>query len=184
MPGWSWLDRTADRIEFETPLLGEAGALACAAAVAVLELGLGVEADGAVLSDAFGQVEVGAGAGRLRPTVLESGLAVIDDTYNANPASMVSSIRAAAELAKVTGRELVLVLGEMRELGTYAGRGHAEVGRAAVESGARLVAVIGGGVTSESPTERSELESRSCSRRRRMGVQRRWSQFWGRKTWF
>jgi UDP-N-acetylmuramoyl-tripeptide--D-alanyl-D-alanine ligase len=87
---------------------------------------------------------VGEGAQRLVPHQLASGLALIDDTYNANPASMSASVRAAAEMAGVLGRPLVLVLGEMRELGALASPGHAEVGRVAAESGARLVITVGG----------------------------------------
>lgn len=51
----------------------------------------------------------------------------IDDTYNANPVSMSTSIVQAAQMAK--GRRLVLVLGEMRELGDDARRAHRELGR-------------------------------------------------------
>jgi UDP-N-acetylmuramoyl-tripeptide--D-alanyl-D-alanine ligase len=130
---------------FETPLLGEAGALASAAAVAVVEAVLGARVDGPVCQEAFARADVGAGAGRLVPRVFASGLAVIDDTYNANPASTVASIRAAAEIAEATSRRLVLVLGEMRELGPESARGHDEVGRAAAESGAAHVFAVGRG---------------------------------------
>ena len=68
-----------------------------------------------------------------------------DDTYNANPSSMVASIRAVLEMANAMSRPLVLVLGEMRELGSEAALGHEQVGRAAAESGARLVVAVGGG---------------------------------------
>lgn len=135
------------RSAFETPLVGEAGALACAAAVAAVEAAFGVELEGAFLTDAFQKVNVGEGAQRLVPLSLASGLAVIDDTYNANPASMSASIRAAAEMAAVMGRQLVLVLGEMRELGSEAARGHEEVGRVAAEHRPRLVIAVGGGET-------------------------------------
>jgi len=51
---------------------------------------------------------------------------IIDDTYNANPLSMRAAIRTAAELAK--DRELVLVLGDMAELGTLAEEEHRKLG--------------------------------------------------------
>ena len=70
---------------------------------------------------------------------------MIDDTYNANPASTCASIRAAAEIARATSRRLVLVLGEMRELGPEAAPGHDEVGRAAASSGAAHVFAVGTG---------------------------------------
>jgi UDP-N-acetylmuramoyl-tripeptide--D-alanyl-D-alanine ligase len=135
------------RSAFETPLVGEAGALACAAAVAAVEAAFDVRLDGDWLTDALRKVELGEGAARLVPLQLTSGLAVIDDTYNANPASMSSSIRAAAEMATVMNRRLVLVLGEMRELGSEAARGHDEVGHVAAESGASLVIAVGSGET-------------------------------------
>jgi UDP-N-acetylmuramoyl-tripeptide--D-alanyl-D-alanine ligase len=131
-------------IEFTTPLLGEAGALACAAAIAVVERMLGHAVSAALMTEAMGRAEVGGGAGRLVPRVFADGLMVIDDSYNANPASMCASIRAAAEIARAEERSLALVLGEMRELGAASAEGHDAVGRAAGESGARLVIAVQG----------------------------------------
>jgi UDP-N-acetylmuramoyl-tripeptide--D-alanyl-D-alanine ligase len=144
------VDLTRSRVriggeDFSTPLLGEAGALACAAAITVVECAFGLRALAEVCERAFAQVEVGAGAGRLVPHVLAGDVAVIDDTYNANPASACASIQAAAEIAQATGRRLVLVLGEMRELGALSRSGHDEVGRAAGASGAGAVFSVGGG---------------------------------------
>jgi UDP-N-acetylmuramoyl-tripeptide--D-alanyl-D-alanine ligase len=130
---------------FTTPLLGEAGALACAAAITVVECAFGRRASSATCERAFAGVEVGAGAGRLVPRVLAGDVAVIDDTYNANPASTCASIQAAAEIARATDRRLVLVLGEMRELGALSRSGHDEVGRAAAASGAAEIFTVGGG---------------------------------------
>lgn len=131
--------------EFTTPLLGEAGALACAAAIAVAELAFELRVTSAACEAGFARADVGAGAGRLVPRVLGDGLAVIDDTYNANPASTCASILAAAEIARATKRRLVLVLGEMKELGDESRRGHNEVGEVAAESGAAEVFVVGEG---------------------------------------
>jgi UDP-N-acetylmuramoyl-tripeptide--D-alanyl-D-alanine ligase len=69
---------------------------------------------------------------------------LIDDSYNANPASSAASIRAAAEIARAANRRLVLVLGEMRELGRESARGHALVGDAAGTSGAAEVIAVAG----------------------------------------
>ncbi|MET7393211.1 UDP-N-acetylmuramoyl-tripeptide--D-alanyl-D-alanine ligase [Dactylosporangium sp. NPDC005572] len=65
---------------------------------------------------------------------------VIDDSYNANPASMAAALRA---LVVVAGdRRKIAVLGFMAELGEYERAGHEEVGRLAAELGVdRLVAV-------------------------------------------
>lgn len=50
----------------------------------------------------------------------------IDDTYNANPVSMACSLAEAVRLS--AGRRLVLVLGEMRELGADAAQEHRRLG--------------------------------------------------------
>ena len=133
------------RSALETPLVGEAGALACAAAVATVEAAFDVRFDGDWLANALARVDTRDGAQRLIPHELPSGLVVIDDSYNANPASMVSSIWTAEEMARAANRPLVLVLGEMRELASEAAQGHEAVGRVAAESGARIVFAIGGG---------------------------------------
>jgi len=52
---------------------------------------------------------------------------IIDDTYNANPLSMARSIETAVDMAE--DRPLVLVLGDMRELGAEAEMHHRELGR-------------------------------------------------------
>jgi len=56
-----------------------------------------------------------------------NGVMVIDDTYNANPLSMTKSIKTAAALSE--GRPLVLVLGDMRELGEETRQHHEALGR-------------------------------------------------------
>lgn len=133
----------AGEVTFETPLVGEAGALACAAAVAIAEGAWGARLSGPELTRAFAGIDTSEGAARLVAHTFASGLAVLDDAYNANPASMVASIRAAAEMAQAMGRPLVLVLGQMHELGPEALEGHRAVGQAAAESGARLVVSFG-----------------------------------------
>jgi len=77
-------------------------------------------------------------AGRLAGRTHASGALVIDDSYNANPGSFAAAI---ATLAARSG-ERVLVMGDMKELGTDATRLHAEVGALARRSGIdRLYAV-------------------------------------------
>jgi len=68
------------------------------------------------------------------------GVTVIDDSYNANPASMAAALRALQAIG--TGRRTVAVLGYMAELGDQEQAGHEEVGRLAAELGVdRLIAV-------------------------------------------
>ena len=76
-------------------------------------------------------------SGRGVVQVLGNGVRLIDDSYNANPAS----IHAATDvLASFSGRTL-LVLGDMGELGQWAEQSHADVGRYAAGKVDALLAV-------------------------------------------
>ena len=52
---------------------------------------------------------------------------VVDDSYNANPASMMALVDIAAELCR-EGKRVGLVLGDMRELGEVGNSAHSELG--------------------------------------------------------
>ncbi|MFC7548454.1 UDP-N-acetylmuramoyl-tripeptide--D-alanyl-D-alanine ligase [Plantactinospora sp. GCM10030261] len=69
------------------------------------------------------------------------GVTVIDDSYNANPASMAAALRALAGMGD--GRRTIAVLGYMAELGPHERDGHAEVGRLAAELDVDRVLVVG-----------------------------------------
>jgi UDP-N-acetylmuramoyl-tripeptide--D-alanyl-D-alanine ligase len=69
------------------------------------------------------------------------GVTVIDDSYNANPASMAAALRALAAIGR--GRRSVAVLGYMAELGDQERAGHEEVGRLAAELGVDRLVVVG-----------------------------------------
>ncbi|WP_428964454.1 UDP-N-acetylmuramoyl-tripeptide--D-alanyl-D-alanine ligase [Micromonospora fluostatini] len=69
------------------------------------------------------------------------GVTVIDDSYNANPASMAAALRALADLGE--GRRSVAVLGYMAELGPFERDGHLEVGRLAADLGVDRLLVVG-----------------------------------------
>ncbi|HVZ48577.1 MAG TPA: UDP-N-acetylmuramoyl-tripeptide--D-alanyl-D-alanine ligase, partial [Gemmatimonadaceae bacterium] len=66
---------------------------------------------------------------------------LVNDAYNANPGSARAAIKLLTAVAG--GRPRVIVLGTMRELGAHAASAHREIARAAVASGAALVAGIG-----------------------------------------
>jgi UDP-N-acetylmuramoyl-tripeptide--D-alanyl-D-alanine ligase len=70
-------------------------------------------------------------SGRLRPLTGIAGATVYDDSYNANPASVI----AAAEFIAACKGEGWLVLGDMRELGDDAAALHRTVGDAAKQAG-------------------------------------------------
>ncbi|MFZ6047248.1 UDP-N-acetylmuramoyl-tripeptide--D-alanyl-D-alanine ligase [Pseudomonas sp. CR3202] len=75
--------------------------------------------------------------GRAVAQLATSGMRVIDDSYNANPASMLAAVDI---LAGFSGRT-VLVLGDMGELGEWAEQGHREVGEYARGKVSALYAV-------------------------------------------
>lgn len=69
------------------------------------------------------------------------GVTVIDDSYNANPASTAVALRALASIGR--GRRTVAVLGYMAELGPFESDGHAQTGRLAAELGVDRLLVVG-----------------------------------------
>jgi UDP-N-acetylmuramoyl-tripeptide--D-alanyl-D-alanine ligase len=84
--------------------------------------------------------EIAAGIGRFAPVAgrmqvsrIADGITLIDDTYNANPASMEAALAVLASLR--SGGRSILVAGDMRELGSEAGRMHREIGRLAARTG-------------------------------------------------
>ncbi len=129
------------KIEALVPLLGKAGAYASLAAIAVARA-LSPEATADALARALASIPP-TEAGRLAPLELVDGTILLDDAYNANPASMIASIEAASEIARALERRLVLVLGEMYELGAASAALHERVGEVARATGAPIIAVSG-----------------------------------------
>jgi UDP-N-acetylmuramoyl-tripeptide--D-alanyl-D-alanine ligase len=129
-------------LTFECPLLGATGALACAAALAVCDALRGCELDDAAMHHALLRASEEL-SDRMAPRELKNGTWVIDDSYNANPASCRASIATAKELADHLSRRLVLVLGEMRELGDRSVAEHRALGGIAAAH-AQLVICVGG----------------------------------------
>jgi UDP-N-acetylmuramoyl-tripeptide--D-alanyl-D-alanine ligase len=58
---------------------------------------------------------------------------LIDDTYNASPASMIAALNLLNDIAPENKGRRVAVLGDMRELGDYTDEGHKIVGRRAAD---------------------------------------------------
>jgi UDP-N-acetylmuramoyl-tripeptide--D-alanyl-D-alanine ligase len=69
---------------------------------------------------------------------------LVDDTYNANPASVRTALAGLAEIGRVESRRTVAILGEMRELGAVAEAEHTAMGDAIVSAGVSLVIGSGG----------------------------------------
>jgi UDP-N-acetylmuramoyl-tripeptide--D-alanyl-D-alanine ligase len=81
--------------------------------------------------------------GRFRPIESRKGYVVIDDAYNANPASMQWAINTVSALPCAGKR--IAVLGEMKELGEKKEGYHRELGRTLKESDLSLVLLLGEG---------------------------------------
>jgi UDP-N-acetylmuramoyl-tripeptide--D-alanyl-D-alanine ligase len=76
--------------------------------------------------------------GRLRHTRAAGGAALIDDSFNANPASMAAAI----DVLSATGGRRVLVVGAMAELGDSTEALHASVGEQARNAGIERLLVL------------------------------------------
>lgn len=119
-------------VRVQLNLLGRhsvANALAAAAAAHAL----GVAAEHIVAGLEQLQPVKGRGVAQMLP----NGVRLIDDTYNANPASICAAIDV---LTGFAGRT-ILALGDMGELGDWAEQGHREVGLYAVGKVDALLAV-------------------------------------------
>ena len=126
------LQCAAGQVRIQLNLLGEhnvANALAAAAAAQALGVSL--------LAIQAGLESLQPVKGRAVAQLAANGMRVIDDSYNANPASMCAAVDI---LAGFSGRT-VLVLGDMGELGSWAEQGHREVGRYAAGRVTALYAV-------------------------------------------
>ena len=75
-------------------------------------------------------------------TRLTRGVTLVDDSYNSSPAALARALDAIGEERSAARR--VAVVGEMRELGEFADRLHAESGRRAAASGIDLLIAVGG----------------------------------------
>ncbi|MFN7834871.1 MAG: UDP-N-acetylmuramoyl-tripeptide--D-alanyl-D-alanine ligase [Burkholderiaceae bacterium] len=77
--------------------------------------------------------------GRMQKLRSASGLVVIDDTYNANPDSVLAAIDVLAQYAPACA----LVLGDMGEVGVQGGPFHAEIGHYARQCGLEKLFALG-----------------------------------------
>ncbi len=89
---------------------------------------------------ALARVQLPAGRGKV---VEVGGLTVIDDTYNANPASLRAAVELASWFARRRGRPLALIVGSMLELGAESARLHAAAAGEIVALKPALVGAVG-----------------------------------------
>lgn len=129
-----WLQTPAGEAELLLPLPGRHNVMNALAASA-LALALEVELS-AICRGLEGMQGV---AGRLAPRRAFNGARLIDDSYNANPASM----RAAIDVLAAYPAPRILVLGDMGELGDAALQLHRETGAYARAAGIDAMYVTG-----------------------------------------
>ena len=127
------LTLNGERLPLMLPLPGRHMVLNAAAAACVGRL-FGMT--GEQIVTALGKMQPVAGRNNL---VALSDYTLIDDCYNANPASM----RAAIDLLQMADTKKVAILGDMFELGETSDALHAGVGRYAVEAGVDVLLCVG-----------------------------------------
>ncbi len=80
---------------------------------------------------------------RLRLEALPSGVQLVDDCYNANPASMSAALRTLVDLARGSSGRPVAALGDMLELGPFEAEAHRALGAEAAAAGVSALAAFG-----------------------------------------
>lgn len=127
-----------------TATIGVAGRHIVENALAVLAaaklVGADIEKVAASLSDY--RAEKGRGA-RHELTVPGGTLTLIDESYNANPASMRAALSLLADAAPGEGGRRIAVLGDMLELGKFSEKLHAELAEPVVTAGVDRVYLAG-----------------------------------------
>lgn len=128
---------TIDGVEVFVPLIGVGNLHNTLAAWAICR-------EFEITAKVFSQAVKTLAASSMRMDVKEiAGLTVIDDCYNANPASMRNAIDFLMSLAKAKKKRSVFVCGEMGELGESTDRLHDELGNVIAKAHIDMVLVTG-----------------------------------------
>ncbi|MFZ2279563.1 MAG: UDP-N-acetylmuramoyl-tripeptide--D-alanyl-D-alanine ligase [Prosthecobacter sp.] len=131
------LDFGGEKVETRLPILGE-HMVGNAALAACMGWRQGIAP--ADIADALNQAKLTGG--RVEPKVV-NGIQFIDDSYNANPDSMIAGLRTLSTLGSFGSRR-VAVLGRMGELGPIAEAEHRRVGEFAGSLKLDAVFSVGG----------------------------------------
>ena len=136
------VDRAGERLDLELSLIGEAAAIDLVAAIAASDAANTAPVDSVTIAKALERLASVAGRGTLR-RLLDDTI-VIDDSYNANPASVRNALRSLAEVGRAESRRTVAVLGEMKELGASAAHEHEAIGDDIAEAAVAVAVGCGG----------------------------------------
>ena len=118
----------SNRAEVNLSVLGEHFALNALSALAVgIHLGIPLET-GAERLSRWKPV-----AHRMECLILPDGSVIVDDTYNANPGSMIRAIETVAKMAYAESKPFIAIIGDMKELGASSEELHRLVGRTLAE---------------------------------------------------
>jgi UDP-N-acetylmuramoyl-tripeptide--D-alanyl-D-alanine ligase len=113
-------------------------------AMAVLATVVRAGADLDAATAALAAIEAPAGRGRRVKVAIDGGtVTVIDDSYNASPASMRAAFEVLARMEPGPGGRRVAVLGDMLELGAGAALAHQELADDLLAAGVDLVLTTG-----------------------------------------
>lgn len=131
----TFLVKTAKgNIEIMLPLLGRHNVMNALAATATT-FALNID----LVSIKKGLENMQPAPGRMNQHLFPNEIRIIDDTYNANPASLNAAVKT---LATYPGNK-ILVLGDMKELGSNAKQLHAEAGEQIRAAGINLLFTLG-----------------------------------------
>jgi len=122
---------------FSVPL---AGRHSVSNALAALAVGLLLGATPEALRDGLARAHLSS---MRQETTRAGGVWVINDAYNAGPASMAAAVELLVDLRERRGGRAVAVLGDMLELGQVTEEAHREVGRLVAGAGLDYLVAVG-----------------------------------------
>lgn len=142
---------------FTLNLYGQSAAVDALAALAVV---FALHGPSALAQAEAGLATVKPLPGRMSPRTCAQGALIIDDSYNANPASVSASLYTLAEVSRLRGGQAIAALGDMAELGSHSKLEHERIGRLTVELGLSDVFLCGPEMAHAADAARQEVRKR------------------------
>jgi UDP-N-acetylmuramoyl-tripeptide--D-alanyl-D-alanine ligase len=136
--------RDDEELDLVVPVPGEAFSMDLVAAIAAVDAALGCKIEAQVIAAVLDTFR--PSAGRASTFTLAGNILVVDDSYNANPASLAAALEALEELCAGGRRRAIAVLGEMRELGPLSNSEHDRAGDEIVRRHVDLTVGCGGAI--------------------------------------